>query len=200
MRPQRLILFSALFAHPLAMGCSVTPEPEAAPIAGQRADRAHQLASRAYRHEDPSAAMALYVRSIDELSSYAAAWNNLGVLLMEQNRNLEADEAFEVASRSDLNDPRPTYNRGLLYHQLGHFQEARQYYAETLDRDPSYAPALLGHIQCEVYERIATEETLERIDTALQLVNDEEDLQSLKIQRLNIEHSLHGSVSTNEIR
>ncbi|MEM9082795.1 MAG: hypothetical protein AAGB34_04300, partial [Planctomycetota bacterium] len=113
---------------------------------------------------------------------------------------LEADEAFEIASRADLNDPRPTYNRGLLYHQLGHFPEARQYYAETLGRDASYAPALLGHIQCEVSERVVSDETVQRIDAALKLVNDEEDLQKLRIQRLNITHLLNGPAATSEIR
>lgn len=180
----------------LVGGIAACSSPRGAmPRPGAGLDDAHRLARQAYEESDAIRAQQLYLASVETYPSFAAAWNNLGVLLLQDRRATDADEAFAAAAQIDLTDPRPVYNRGLIRHQLGYLDEARTYYASALRRDPNYLSALMGHIECEVTEGVGTAETIERIDRAMRLHQDEAALNQLRLQRFQLIDKLDASTA-----
>ncbi|MEM1166439.1 MAG: tetratricopeptide repeat protein [Planctomycetota bacterium] len=174
-------------------GCSSGSGRAASAISGL--DEAHSLARRAYENDDTIRAQQLYLASVEAYPSFASAWNNLGVLLMEDGRRPDADEAFAAAAQIDQTDPRPVYNRGLMRHRLGRLGEARAFYAAALERDPNYVDALMGHIECEITDGVGTSDTIERIDRAMRLQRDEAALNQLQLQRFRLLDELDSASS-----
>jgi len=79
-----------------------------------RQREAIQLAAEAYEEEDSETAITMYRDSVNLYRDLYPAWNNLGTLLMEQKRFLEAAEAFNTAAGLAPSDGRPLYNIGQI--------------------------------------------------------------------------------------
>lgn len=140
-------------------------------------------------------AIALYREALKQYREFPAAWNNLGVILMDSERYLEAAECFAVAADLAPRDPRPAYNTGLSWDRAGYLNEAGEHYRESLARDNRYLPALRGAVRAERLQGRASSDTLERIRTALLLEPDEQWRQWLELQRVRVEAELAGKRS-----
>ena len=156
----------------------------------ERITKAHQEAKKAARASDPEKQEGYYRRAVAYYAEYAPAWNNLGVALMDQQRYLEASEAFQRAADLAPMDPRPLYNHGLLFFRRAYPREALPYFLEALGRDPHYLPALRGAIQSEVRLREYSQATLDRIQSALLLETDPAWQRFFELQRIRLEADL----------
>ncbi|MBL0922729.1 MAG: tetratricopeptide repeat protein [Phycisphaerales bacterium] len=132
-------------------------------------------------------AIAKYRAALSSYREFPAAWNNLGVVLMDQGRFLEAGECFAAASDLAPFDPRPTYNLGLTWDRAGYMDEALRYYNRALERDARYLPALRGSIRTERLMGAGDAKTLERLKAALLLEQDPRWREWLELQRLRLE-------------
>jgi tetratricopeptide (TPR) repeat protein len=145
------------------------------PSLDERQTAARQLAMQAQQAEksrDPARAIDLYQQSARNYDGLPYVWNNLGVLLLRQQRHLEAVEAFQRASQLSPTDPRPLENIGIAYHQRGWDQRALEYFNRALESQPRSITALRGAIQASRRLNIADEPTLERARTGLMLEAD----------------------------
>jgi tetratricopeptide (TPR) repeat protein len=73
--------------------------------------------------------------------SYAAAWNNLGLLLHRMGRLDEALEAYRAALEQDPRCCEAAYNLGSLHEDQGAVDEAVAEYRRALELSPDYADA-----------------------------------------------------------
>lgn len=165
--------------------------PSAAMPQTERITKAHQEAKRASKASDPAKQEHHYRQAVAYYAEYAPAWNNLGVALMDQQRYLEAAEAFQRAADLAEQDPRPLYNHGLLFFRRAYPREALPYFLESLGRDPHYLPALRAAIQSEVRLRDFDDATLDRIKAALLLETDPRWQSFFELQRIRIEADLN---------
>lgn len=185
------------------VGCTNTPRPEnpVAPgdDAAARLRRAQDLSIRAQdaeRAKRPDEAIALYRQAIAEAPNFAAAWNNLGVLLMRQSQNMEAANAFRQAADLDIRDPRPLANLAALWEQQRYFDDAAVFYDQALARDPNYLPALRNSIRVDDQRDIRTEKQRDRIRAALQLETDPIWREYLQRQKQVVDGRLKESASS----
>jgi tetratricopeptide (TPR) repeat protein len=66
---------------------------------------------------------------------------NLGRVLMKQDRDTEAEREFWVSIRLDPSVPDAQYDLGVLYTKLGRYEEAEKQYQSTLRIAPSHTAA-----------------------------------------------------------
>jgi len=73
--------------------------------------------------------------------AYAAAWNNLGLLLHRMGRYDEAHEAYDTAVAQDSDCAEAAYNLGSLAEDQGDVDAAIAHYRRALEVSPDYADA-----------------------------------------------------------
>ena len=73
--------------------------------------------------------------------SYAAAWNNLGLLLHRMGRYDEAREAYDTAAAQDPTCAEAAYNLGSLAEDQGDVETGIAHYRRALEVSPDYADA-----------------------------------------------------------
>lgn len=183
-----LLAGSTLLLH---TGCNA-PTSGTSAMSGGEPDgillrRAIERAERAGRMRDAVRAEALYRDATNIYPGFAAAWNNLGLTLMEQDRWSEADEAFALASDLAASDPRPLYNRGIVRLKRGYPEQAIPFFEDALAINPNFLPALRGGIRAEILTRSTSERTLRWLERAIMLETDDHWLSYLRLQRLQIE-------------
>lgn len=86
-------------------------------------------------------AVEAYRRVVAIEPSYAAAWNNLGLLLHRLGRHEEARQAYAQALEQDPSCCEAAYNQGALAEDRGLVEEAIGYYRRALEISPDYADA-----------------------------------------------------------
>ncbi|HXG15052.1 MAG TPA: tetratricopeptide repeat protein [Calidithermus sp.] len=86
-------------------------------------------------------AVAAYRRVVAIDPTYAAAWNNLGLLLHRMGRYDEARQAYRSALEQDPACAEAAYNLGSLAEDLGAVEEAIAHYQRALAINPAYADA-----------------------------------------------------------
>ncbi len=145
---------------------------------------------KAYREQKYEQAADLYAQAVSQYDEFFALWNNLGTALMEIDRYQQAEEAFIRASSLNPSDPRPLYNRGLLYRNRGYPHDARRYFERALDQDDSYLDALLGSIRADITISDESARTLERIRKALFITTDPQERKYLELERERISSKL----------
>lgn len=162
----------------------------------QRLIKAQNLVLQAEKTKDADKAIALYKQATEAYPQLSVAWNNMGILLMKQNRRLEADQAFITAGELSPNDPRPPYNRGLNYFENRYPKEARMLFQQSLDRDPNYLPALRGAIEADNLTRQTGHSTLDLLRRALFLERDKKWRERFELQKSRIESYLEVEAET----
>ncbi|MCA9279934.1 MAG: tetratricopeptide repeat protein [Phycisphaeraceae bacterium] len=140
------------------------------------------------------AAEAEFKNSLELLPDLGAAWNNLGLIYMTQDRTLEADAAFRAAADAMPTDPRPLVNLGILLHRRGHATQARTAFLNALQRDPNHVEALRGAYVADVALRTTDEEMLDRVSRALLIERDPVWLEKYRYEKLRIEQALREKV------
>jgi tetratricopeptide (TPR) repeat protein len=86
-------------------------------------------------------AVVAYRRVVAIDPTYAAAWNNLGLLLHRMGKYDEAREAYAAALEQDPRCCEAVYNLGSLAEDRGDLDEAVRCYRQALDFSPDYADA-----------------------------------------------------------
>jgi tetratricopeptide (TPR) repeat protein len=175
-------------------GCNMTPDtPER--LAAERAAEANRLfseglvAQRAGRAFD---AAGYYRRAVELNPNLYAAWNNLGVVLMEQNLNLDAAASFKRALEvsDDPHDPRPYENLGLLYDNAGFSDQALEYYRLALEREPHSPAALRGTALAARRLQRGDERLAEAMRRGLMVETDPKWREVFEREKLRIEDQL----------
>ncbi len=184
-------LLLATAAIGLLGGCAKgAKRPTVTSAEAVRIAEAHAMASEASRIKDPEKSARRYADALNRYDDFPAAWNNLGVALMARGEYLDAETAFARAAEQSRTDPRPLFNRGLLWMQRHYPADARRYFKQALERDPYYLPALRGAVECDIILRETTPETLDNIRRALMLEKDPKWLERLESQRVKIQAGL----------
>lgn len=147
-------------------------------------------AQRAQRDDKIDEAIALYQRAVQAYRDFPAAWNNMGVLLLRQQRYLEAAECFVNAQEMAPQDPRPAYNLGLTWDKAGYPADALTHYQTALLRDPKYLPALRGAARASWLLRRYTDSSLDVVRTALLIEQDSRWREWLELQNVRIQNEL----------
>jgi tetratricopeptide (TPR) repeat protein len=124
-------------AAPLAMGL-VRPLVPPAAQAETWFERAAQWDADPAHWED---AIDAYQRVVAVEPSYAAAWNNLGLLHHRMGQYTEAQEAYEAALRAEPGCAEAAYNLGSLCEDLGELPASIRYYLRALELSPDYPDA-----------------------------------------------------------
>jgi tetratricopeptide (TPR) repeat protein len=101
-------------------------------------DRASELDADPARWEE---AITAYRRVVAIDPTYAAAWNNLGLLLHRMGRYEEARRAYDAALEHDPQCAEAAYNLGSLDEDCGDVEHAVTQYRRALVLSPDYADA-----------------------------------------------------------
>jgi tetratricopeptide (TPR) repeat protein len=86
-------------------------------------------------------AIGAYQRVVSIDPTYAAAWNNLGLLLHRMGRHDEAGTAYAAALKQDPHCCEAAYNLGSLHEDQGAIEDAIGDYRTALELSPDYADA-----------------------------------------------------------
>jgi len=124
-------------AATLAMGLVRPIVPPAAQVE-MWFDRAAQWDADPAHWED---AIEAYQRVVNVDPSYAAAWNNLGLLHHRLGHYAEAQEAYEAALKAQPTCAEAAYNLGSLFEDLGELPASIRYYLMALELSPNYPDA-----------------------------------------------------------
>ena len=88
---------------------------------------------------DPAAALEAYARVIAAAPAHLSAQLNLGRLLHQAGRLVEAESIYRKAIGACGSDPLLLFNLGVLLHDQGRKNEALEAYQRALHRDPRLA-------------------------------------------------------------
>lgn len=160
---------------------------------GARLSEARRLAGEAQREQKAGhadKAIALYQKSLEQSRDLFFVWNNLGLLLMEQENYTDAAEMFKSAGDLAPEDPRPYYNIGLIYQRAVYDEKAMEYFIKSLERDPKYLPSLRGAIISAKRLDISDEPSLTRVRTALLIETDPQWRKIGTTEQLRIEGTM----------
>jgi tetratricopeptide (TPR) repeat protein len=196
-----VLAYSALCAAILLAACS---KPKGTPgNAGAVADagsarvlEATSLAAQAQNAQaagDLSKAVTLYKQSVDLYPSIGAAWNNLGIALMQRGQEADfvaAAQAFQRAGNLLPTDPTPARNLGLLYQSRGFEEDALRYFEQALDIDPNDIDSLRGAAVSGKNLRRADEISLERLRLAQLRESDPKWRDIIQRERVRVEQDL----------
>ncbi len=175
------------------VGCAAKKTPIAAPDPAVQIREAHAIAKQAQSADTSgkkTEAVALYQRAVSTYRDFPAAWNNLGVLLMERQENMAAVEALRNAADQSPTDPRALTNIGVIWQRLGYLDKAAEAYTEALERDESYLPALRESVFIDTTRGTISDRTARRVQRALLLEKDPTWLAELRRRKLVIDGEL----------
>jgi Tfp pilus assembly protein PilF len=149
-----VLLCAALAAVPLS-GCvsdQTTRQPDSAlptPAADRTAEAvAIGLRAQAARERgELDRAAELYRQAIEADNELAVLWNDLGIVLLEQENYPGAVDAFGQALALDRNDVRPVFNLAKTYQTIGWAKEANDFYEDALEIAPRHIGATRGLVQ-----------------------------------------------------
>lgn len=197
MRPdRRRNLLFVLLAASLSLGACASKQNrnniniQITDDASERMAQARTIASQAQAEKDPIEAINLYQQAVTRYSDLPAAWNNLGVLLMEEEQFIQAAEAFAEAAQRAPTDPRPSYNLGLTWERAAYISDALVHYSTALEKDPRYLPALRGAVRAEALQGTFSDVTAERIRIGLMMEQDPAWRQFFERQKSRVENEL----------
>lgn len=165
---------------------------EAKTMAQETAVKAQKAADRGKTDE----AIELYLEAIGYDREIAYVWNNLGVLYMGRREYPKAIEAFNRAADLWPADPRPIYNIGQVWLDLGYARDALRAFEEALGRDPDDVPSLRGAVQSAQLLDIADERTSAWIKSLMLRERDKEWITYAQQQRARVDGRLEAERRT----
>jgi tetratricopeptide (TPR) repeat protein len=92
----------------------------------------------------PDQAVAHYRAAVAVQPGNAAAWNNLGVTLLQKGDTDAAIAAFREAIRLDPADPKAHYHYGVILLRMGDLAGATAAFRQAIRLDPNFAAAYRG--------------------------------------------------------
>jgi arylsulfatase A-like enzyme/Flp pilus assembly protein TadD len=93
---------------------------------------------------DPDGAMAAFDKALDIQPGFAMAHRDLGLILLQKGRYVEAATHLEQAAQLGLAHPRLYNFLGIAYSRTGRYQDAVKVYTKALDKEPDFAEAHLN--------------------------------------------------------
>jgi tetratricopeptide (TPR) repeat protein len=93
----------------------------------------------AMERDNAGAAIALYQQAIAADPRHLDAWINLGLLLHESGRTVEAERAYRAALAACGSDPVVLFNLGVLLEDMDRKLDALASYEAALEADPRLA-------------------------------------------------------------
>jgi tetratricopeptide (TPR) repeat protein len=147
-------------------------------------------AQKAQKADKNDEAILLYQQAVEQYRDYPAAWNNMGVLMLKEQRFLEAAECFVNAQEMAPQDPRPSYNLGLTWDKAGYPSDALTHYQLSLERDSNYLPALRGAARASWLLRRYTEASLDNGRTALMIEKNDQWREWFQLENVRIQNEL----------
>ncbi|MBX3352187.1 MAG: tetratricopeptide repeat protein [Phycisphaeraceae bacterium] len=208
-RPKKTLALSlagAGLAIGLALGgCAQQPRSGRVDLGDSRdisadLNRAVAFVAEAQRHQrdgKPQLAIASYQKAVEAYRDFPAAWNNMGVLMLREQRYLEAAECFANAQELAPQDPRPAFNLGLTWDKAGYPADAMTHYQTALQRDGKFLPALRGAAKAAWTLRRYNESSLDIVKMALMLEREPRWRDWLELQSVRIEAELNQPTFTN---
>lgn len=182
-------------------GCESTPTRDPAQEAAEQMVLNSQEGLRLAREAQKQAesgerdeAIQTYQRAVSTWRDMPAAWNNLGVLLMEKQDYAGAVGAFKVAAELSPTDPRPLENVAVSYVKSGWASDALRYYGMALERDPNRIESLRGAVRTAEMVRVRDDATLDRIRRALLIETDASYRQYFERQQQLVSAALSGKM------
>jgi Tfp pilus assembly protein PilF len=143
---------------------------QAALVADATARKSERAAERGREGEAEKLreqAVAQYREALAVSGEMPDAWNNLGVLLMQQEDLVAAADAFSMAMQQSPTDPRPAENLGLVYARAGWAEESLKFYVLALERCPDRLQALRGALKAAHLLGHADERRLDQVRRAM---------------------------------
>lgn len=132
----------------------------------------------------------LYRAALGVSPEFGAAWNNLGTVLLEQQKFIDAADAFRLAAEKSPSDPRPFENLGYVYAVRGWTSESLRYYVAALDRSPNRLGALRGAVAQGKALNLSTDDALERARMGMLIETDEAWRTVFQRESMRIERDL----------
>ena len=148
------------------------PVGDRQPVDYQRGLELVQRGERAMAEGEYDAAIDAYVQAIGAAPELAVAYQNLGCVYAQRaglGDALRASNYFQKAAELAPSDPIPIYSIATLFHNQNRLEDARQYYLEALQRDPNHLASLREAIRIDHELVRGDEETMKRIERALQI-------------------------------
>lgn len=195
-RPWRAVAGAlTAWAATVAGGCSAgaphgTVIPEPGPARLDEARRVVARAQEAHRAGELDRAATLYRQALELAPDLGVAWNNLGLVLMEQGNYMDAAAMFQIAADAMPRDPKPYYNLGLTYQRRGWLDPALDFYRRALERDPLYQDALRGAVLIGKLTMAADDEALARARRLLMRERDSRWRTLAEREQIRIEAAL----------
>ncbi|MEL6740886.1 MAG: tetratricopeptide repeat protein [Planctomycetota bacterium] len=143
---------------------------------------------------DTEGAIEAYQQAVVLDRSLGAAWNNLGELMLREERYADAVGAFTAAADADPADPRPVYNAALAYQRIGWAADAYDQYTRALERDENFLPALRGAVRSGEMLSKADPVLAEQVRRAMLLETDATWRSYLERQRFRIEAGMDATL------
>ncbi|MBK9188276.1 MAG: tetratricopeptide repeat protein [Phycisphaerales bacterium] len=172
-----MILVAAILG---GAGCAAKPaqphqpkSPEQTAAGRTEASRLFDLGRKAQEAKDMAQAETHYRAAIAASPEFGAAWNNLGTVLLAQEKYLDAADTFRIAAEKSPTDPRPLENLAYVYSVRGWTGEALRYYVAALERSPNRLSALRGAVAQGQALNVSTEDALERARMGMLIETDE---------------------------
>jgi len=173
--PLQMVACSAPSARPGNDALTeIDPAIEYARRQRREALEAYQRAAKLHADGEYERALEVYRQALDLDDQLYAAWNNMGQLLMLKGNYSDAVGAYQIAAELEPTDPRPVYNIGLAYQQVGWAQDAHRSFDMALERDKNYIPALRGLVRSAELAGMGDRELLAKIKRAMLIENEEE--------------------------
>lgn len=167
-----------------------TPAPVDPAVAAKEATRLFTLGRNAEKMGEWADAETYYRQAIAASNDLAGAWNNLGVVLMQQENYMEATNAFRRAADLLPSDPTPYENLGLTYQRAGYSEDAMRAYSMSLERDPNWLPSIRGYATSAKLLNRADDADLDVLRRGLMLDMDPKWRELYNFQRLRIERDI----------
>ncbi len=131
-----------------------------------------------------------YRRALAIKPDLAAAWNNLGVVLLKQGNRYDANQAFMRADELLPGDPRPLQNIGDSYADAAWDEQAIEYYLRSLERDPRWLPSIRGLALAALRTSSSTETIRDHLRTGMMVETDDAWREIIQRQQLRVEQDL----------
>jgi len=192
MRPRTTVIL-ALAALTLLPACGKSTKsdgPVSREQSVQEATRLFNMGRVAEKNRKWADAEVYYRQSISAYDDLAAAWNNLGVVMVQQQNYLEATNAFRRVADLLPQDPTPYENLGITYQRAGYADDALRAYESSLERDPNWLPSIRGYASSVKLLNRANDGDLEVLRRGLMLETDQKWRDLYDFQRLRIEQDL----------
>lgn len=192
MRP--LLLLAMLLIALATSACGKSRGPYASTGEQQRdipkAERLYREAVKELADGDDTDAESLLREALASDLYHGAAHNNLGVLLLKQDRLYDAAEEFEWARKLLPGHPEPRVNLAIALARGGKAGEAIEAATAALEVRPGYLPAIETIATVAIREGLADASTMEHLDTLCTRGQDQAWRDWARSERIRLETRL----------